>query len=187
MAMGEAFPSVLAAAKTGEEWAWAQIFRDLAGPVTGYMTTRGGVEPEDLVSETFLHVARGIHGFTGDESAFRSWVFVIAHRRLQDERRAATSRPRTVDLDPDDTPVPTADALVAVDAESQMLADHAVDDVVALLSPLTLDQRDVIMLRVVGDLSVAATATALGKSVGSVKSLQRRALQTLHEHIRLRP
>lgn len=187
MALGEAFPSILAAAKTGADWAWAQIFRDLAGPVTGYLTTRGGAEPEDLVSETFLQVARGIHGFTGDEAAFRSWVFVIAHRRLQDERRSARSRPSTVALAPEDGVLPESDELVSAPADTEVLAAMALDDVLDMLSSLTLDQRDVIMLRIVGEQSIGATAAALGRTVGSVKSLQRRALEALHKTIQERP
>jgi RNA polymerase sigma-70 factor (ECF subfamily) len=185
--MGEAFPSVIAAAKAGADWAWAEIYRDLAGPITGYLTSRGGVEPDDLVSETFLQAARGIHGFSGDESAFRSWVFVIAHRRLQDERRAAKSHPRTVELAEEESAVRAADARVASDTESHVLATLELEDVVKLLSSLTDDQRDVIMMRVVGEQSLEATATALGKNVGSVKALQHRALQALHKILRGNP
>ncbi|PKQ26304.1 MAG: hypothetical protein CVT64_04225 [Actinobacteria bacterium HGW-Actinobacteria-4] len=187
MTMGEAFPSILAAAKAGADWAWAEIYRDLAGPITGYLTSRGGAEPDDLVSETFLQAARGIHGFTGDESAFRSWVFVIAHRRLQDERRAAKSRPRTVGLASDDVEVRAADARVAVDAESEVMALLALEDVVNLLASLTDDQRDVIMLRVVGELSLEATAAALGKNVNAIKALQHRALHALSKKLRDHP
>lgn len=183
MALGEAFPSVLAAARTGADWAWAQIFRDLAGPVTGYLTTRGGNEPEDLVSETFLHVARGIHSFEGDESQFRSWVFVIAHRRLQDERRAAQSRPRTEPLLGEEAAEPTTRELVASSPEAQVLEGLSLGAVMDLLSSLGVNQRDVIMLRVVGEQSLEETAAALGKSVGSVKALQRRALEGLREKL----
>ncbi len=96
------FETRLRAAKNGAEWAWGAIYRDLAGTVSGYLANRGAAEPEDLTSETFLQVARNISSFDGDESAFRSWVFVIAHRRLIDSRRARTRRPETITL-PDPT------------------------------------------------------------------------------------
>ena len=92
------FETRLRAAKHGAEWAWAAIYRDLAGVVSGYLANRGAAEPEDLTSETFLQIARNISTFEGDESAFRSWVFVIAHRRLIDSRRARQRRPETVNL-----------------------------------------------------------------------------------------
>ncbi|HSM43925.1 MAG TPA: sigma factor, partial [Acidimicrobiia bacterium] len=74
----EAFASVLVAAKSGADWAWSSIFKELFAPVTGYLASRGAAEPEDTASEVFLKVARGIHDFDGDEDSFRSWVFVIA-------------------------------------------------------------------------------------------------------------
>jgi RNA polymerase sigma-70 factor, ECF subfamily len=49
----------------------------------------------------------------------------------------------------------------------------------ALLDQLSEDQREVVLLRIVGDLSLEQTATALGKRVGAVKALQHRALAAL--------
>ncbi len=60
MSLGEDFESALKAAKAGAEWAWAALYRDLAGPVTGYLASRGAPEPDDLAAETFLQVARNI-------------------------------------------------------------------------------------------------------------------------------
>jgi RNA polymerase sigma-70 factor (ECF subfamily) len=96
MALGSDFTQVLAAAKSGAEWAWADIYRNLAGHVTAYLAARGAPEPEDLTSEVFLQAARDIASFHGDESGFRSWVFVIAHRRLVDSWRAASRRPSSI-------------------------------------------------------------------------------------------
>jgi RNA polymerase sigma-70 factor (ECF subfamily) len=44
---------------------------------------------------------------------------------------------------------------------------------------LSSDQRTVLLLRVIADLSTEDVAQVTGKSVGAVKSLQRRALTTL--------
>ena len=54
-----------------------------------------------------------------------------------------------------------------------MLARERVE---ALLATCSAEQRDVLMLRFVNDLSVAETAEILGKSQEAVKGLQRRAL-----------
>src|SRR3990170_6290762 len=87
------FPEVLAEAQRGERWALERIYRALGPVVTGYLRTQGAVEPEDLTSEVFVGVLRKVAGFRGDEPAFRSWVFMIAHRRLLDERRRLRRRP----------------------------------------------------------------------------------------------
>ena len=48
---------------------------------------------------------------------------------------------------------------------------------------LTQDQRAVILLRVIADLSVADTAAVLGKQPGAVKTLQRRAFAALRRSL----
>ena len=49
----------------------------------------------------------------------------------------------------------------------------------AMLAQLNADQRSVVTLRVLGDLSVEQTAEILGKTPGAVKQLQRRGLLAL--------
>ncbi|HLT95907.1 MAG TPA: sigma factor, partial [Acidimicrobiia bacterium] len=74
-------PNRIERARRGDEAAWGEIYRELAGPVTGYLAGLGVTDAEDIAGEVFLQVARDIHKFEGTESSFRSWVFVIAHRR----------------------------------------------------------------------------------------------------------
>lgn len=76
--LDRAFPEVLAGARTGDGRAWARILDDLSGPLLGFARGRGVEDPEDVLGETLLHVARGLHGFEGDEAGFRAWVFTIA-------------------------------------------------------------------------------------------------------------
>ena len=52
---------------------------------------------------------------------------------------------------------------------------------VRLMQHLGEDQRAVVSLRVVGDLTLEETAQVLGKTVPSVKQLQRRGLERLRE------
>lgn len=170
----EEFQATLDAAQAGAEWAWAHLYSELAGTVTGYLRSRGATDAEDLTSETFLQVARNIKSFEGNYESFRSWVFVIAHRRLLDSRRASGRQPKTVS---DDSPL-------AVVADSHHVDDEALSRIStqkmeALFAGLTEDQRDVLALRVIADLSVEQTAQTLGKGIGAVKALQRRALASL--------
>jgi DNA-directed RNA polymerase specialized sigma24 family protein len=48
-----------------------------------------------------------------------------------------------------------------------------------LLTGLTPDQRDVLVLRIFGELPLEQVAAILGKRQGAVKALQHRALATL--------
>jgi len=174
----ETFESVLEAAKAGAEWAWASLFTELSGPVTGYLASRGAAEPEDVSSEVFLNVARGIRSFSGDRTSFRSWVFVIAHRKLIDERRSRARQPRLAEF-PDDTSSVTEGGNV----ENEALTNLMTGELQAAFAPLTEAQRDVLALRLIAGLTLAETAQVMGKRVGAIKALQRRALATLHNTI----
>lgn len=52
-----------------------------------------------------------------------------------------------------------------------------------VLGWLTDDQRDVLLLRVVADLSVEQTAAVIRKRPGAVRALQHRAIKTLRRHL----
>ncbi|WP_187279585.1 RNA polymerase sigma factor [Quadrisphaera setariae] len=180
--IGPAFPQVLDAARAGAPWAFEVLYRELVGPVTGYLRLHGAAEPDDLASEVFIGVLTGVGGFTGDEAGFRAWVFTIAHRRLADSWRRASRRPSLADADVHDDPATTA--LPGGDAEDEALASLGTSRVHDLCARLPRDQRAVVLLRVLGDLSVDEVARVLGKTPASVKALQRRGLLTLSAQCR---
>lgn len=175
MPLGESFASVLTAAQEGADWAWSALYRDLAGPVTGYLASRGASDPEDLMVETFLQAARGIQTFAGDEGAFRSWVFVIAHRRLIDARRRQQRRPDLALLS--DPP----DQQEGGNVESEAVDRLVTQELWKAFQRLTEDQRDVLALRVIANLTLEETAQVVGKQVNAVKALQRRGLVALRQ------
>ena len=94
----ERFSSLLEAAREGSEAAWQELYEGLAPAVLGYLRANGAPDPEDVLSEVFLQVARDVGHFEGDERGFRSWAFTIAHHRLIDARRHSARRP--VELSP---------------------------------------------------------------------------------------
>lgn len=167
------FDAVLAAAQRGTPSALDRIYTTLSPVVAGYLRLQGAVEPEDLTSEVFLAVLRNVDSFEGDEANFRSWVFTIAHRRLLDERRKLSRRPRS-------EPIEEEVELVAVDdVESVFDQSHSVGWVRSLCDRLVPDQRDVLLLRLLGGVTVDEVAAALDKTPGAVKALQRRGLKAI--------
>lgn len=172
------FEDLLARAQRGEGGAWEQLYRWLAPTVHGYLRVQGAHDADDLTSETFLALVRTIGKFRGDAAHFRSYVFVIAHRRLQDERRRESRRPTTAyDAAAVDGHRPGAGA------DTEALGRLAGERVLALCAPLAHDQRDVVLLRVVADLSLEQVASVVGKTVGAVKALQRRAFENIRREI----
>lgn len=171
--LGEAFDAVLTGAQAGAPWAFDRLYRWLAPAVTGYCRLQGTPEPDDVASEVFLGVFRGIDGFAGDEDGFRSWVFQIAHRRIVDDRRRRGRRHE------DPTGGDTEDRPAPGDAASEAERSMADERVRRLCDQLVPDQRAVLLLRLVGDLTVEQVAEALEKSPGAVKQLQRRGLAAI--------
>jgi RNA polymerase sigma factor (sigma-70 family) len=166
----ERFNSLLAAAREGSEAAWRELYDGLAPVVLGYLRANGAPDPEDVLSEVFLQVARDIARFDGDERGFRSWVFTIAHHRLIDARRHSARRPIELAAEPPEPDEP------ADDAADEALARIGLDEVRGILETLSPEQRAVLLLRVIGDLSIDDVAKAVGKRPGAVKALQRRGL-----------
>src|SRR5512132_2244997 len=93
MTFGPTFDSTLTAARTGEEWAWAALYRDTAPPLLPYLKARGAIDPDDTLGEVFVRVVRKLPEFRGGESDFRAWLFTIARHRLIDEARLRARRP----------------------------------------------------------------------------------------------
>jgi len=177
MATGLPFDDVLAAAQAGAAWAFETLYRDLSPAVTGYLRLHGAAEPDDLASETFLGVFTGLAGFRGDEGGLRAWVFTIAHRRLVDDWRRRSRRPRVADDDAD------LAAHVGGDVEDDAITRLGAEDVHRICALLPDDQRAVVLLRVLGDLTVEQVASVMGRSTASVKALQRRGLRALRDEL----
>ena len=168
------FEGVLSSAQLGSDWAWEIIVRNYGPNLNRFFRIRGVADPDALVGEVFVDMARNLGSFNGDEPAFRSWVFVIAYRRLADERRRLSRRL-------DETPTPTVPERTdrAPSAEDEAMAAVADTEAKRMLDVLTGDQRDAVSLRVIEGLTLAETAAVMGKPVGAVKGLQRRAIAKL--------
>jgi RNA polymerase sigma-70 factor (ECF subfamily) len=176
--IGPGFDAVLDAARTGADWAWSELYHDLAGQVLGYLRAQGAAEPEDRLGDVFLQLARNISTFDGDEAAFRSWVFMIAHHRVIDERRRWSRRRE----------YPTDDRLESIADPAPSVEDEigiklSTDETYALIQALSPAQRDVLTLRIIGGLTVQEIAVILRKRPGAVKALQRRGLEALRKRM----
>jgi RNA polymerase sigma-70 factor (ECF subfamily) len=70
------------------------------------------------------------------------------------------------------------------DAAEEALEKIGADEVRRVLDLLSPDQRDVLLLRIIGDLSLEQVAEALGKRTGAVKQLQRRGLDAVRRRLK---
>jgi RNA polymerase sigma-70 factor (ECF subfamily) len=130
---------------------------------------------EDIAGEVWMEVTAALSRFSGDDRAFRAWVFTVARRRLIDSyRRGARHR-----LEP----------LGSEEVADESAAERPEDDAVGRLSARTTiarlhevlppDQAEVVLLRVVGGLGVNRVAAMTGKHPVNVRVLQHRGLRRL--------
>jgi RNA polymerase sigma-70 factor, ECF subfamily len=176
--IGPSFETVLDAAAQGDELSFGILWRDLQPALLRYLDALAPGAGEDLASDTWVRVVGGLRRFSGDERAFRSWVFTVARHRAVDRwRRRARRRDEPVPVDTlTDLPAPDDPAGTVVDAISSRAA-------VALIGTLPPDQAEVILLRVVAGLDVAEVAAITGKRPGNVRVLAHRALRRLAERL----
>jgi RNA polymerase sigma-70 factor (ECF subfamily) len=153
------------------------VYRELAPAVLGYLRASGTPDPEDCLGEVFLGVARDLPRFKGadDAEAVRRWVFTIARHRVVDAARRSRRRPKVVDA-----PLP--------DVHGRAEEAEGLDgELLASLRALTPDQREVVALRFVADLSLEDVARLTKRSTGAVKALQHRALENLRAAVSPEP
>jgi len=166
---------MLGDAVQGDGRSFERLYRWLAPQVTKFACSRSAEDPEGITNEVFLRAFRGLNSFQGDSTQFRAWIFAIARNQLIDAHRAQSRRPeRSDDVVPDRS---------VEGAEVTALDALGTQRVVRMLGQLSDDQRDVILLRMIGDLSLAQVAAIVDKPVTAVKALQRRGLRRLQQEV----
>ena len=168
----ELFGELLSAACSGDQDALGELWSTYQGRVHGYVASLAPAAAEDICSEVWLAVARGLRRFRGGEAEFRAWLFTIAHRRVVDHRRASARRP-TVSLEAGMEPCDEGDP------ESEFLRAGSAEDVRRLVGSLPPEQATAILLRVLAGLSASEAAEVMGKKPGAVRVLTHRGLQRL--------
>jgi RNA polymerase sigma-70 factor, ECF subfamily len=168
------FAAVVAAAASGKEAAFARLWRDAHPPLLRYLRVLSVDAAEDVASEVWLEVARGMSGFQGDESAFRGWLFTLARRRCVDNWRRVARAPVRLTADHAELDASMPDS-AAMGAAERLSTEWAL----RLIARLPREQAEAIVLRVVAGLEVAQVARILGKSPGAVRVAAHRGLRTL--------
>jgi RNA polymerase sigma-70 factor (ECF subfamily) len=165
---------VIARARSGDEAAFVVLFRTFQPLLLRYLRGVARDVSDDLASEVWLDVVRGLGKFSGDESGFRGWLFTIAQRRVIDMRRARTRRPEVSLAEPPE------DA-IAPDAAWEVDQLFSTDRAIALIAELPVEQAEVVLLRVVAGLDVSAVAEIVGRRPATVRVQSHRGLRRLAE------
>jgi len=168
----------LAGARRREPGAVTRVYTAYAPALFRFFLAAVGDRPtaEDLTGDVLKSAIEDLPRFRGPVEALGGWLFRIAHHDLSDYRRRQV---RNLVQPLDDLLEEAAAAGGVVDPEELALDRVEGDRVLAALRQLTCDQREVLLLRLVVDLTAPEVAGILNKSTDAVKALQHRGLASL--------
>lgn len=132
---------------------------------------------EDLTSEVFLRLLNALRDKSAPQNTLRGWLYGVASRVLKEHYRRKKRDSFT--LLHEDIP-----------ANEQNL-DHQVDAILqnenlqAVMNGLTEDQQNVLALRFGFGMPIQEVANTMGKSEGSIKMLQARAIAAISQRFML--
>ena len=160
-------------ARRGDNRAFSELYRRHVDMIYryAYARVRDATVAEDLTAQVFLKAFEGLPNYEPRGAPFSAWLYRIAHARTVDYWRQQQRRQEVGLLESLPATDPQPEDIVVAKSEWKAAVD--------LLAQLTDDQRDVIILRFIEDMSLAEVAEALDKTVGAVKALQHRALASL--------
>jgi len=163
-------------AQAGEADAIAEIYRQHAPKIFRYFFFRlkDQNSAEDLTGEVFLRMVQGLEKYQDYGAPIAAWLFRIARDRLTDYYRQG----RRAHAELSEQMVDSETRL-----ESQAIGRLETQHLGRVLETLTDEQQLVIQLRFVDDFNLEETARIMHKTVGAVKALQHRALQSLAERL----
>lgn len=165
-------PSVVDAlrlAATGDERAVAAFITICWPKVVRFAVGRGAEEPEAIAGAVLSEFVARIHRFDfGTDDQLWAYLYRMTRSRVIDEHRRPTPKPVDTDT-PND-----GDDVELIEFESDVVDRLWVDEV---LGALTAEQREVLELRFIEDLSIKETAARTGRTSTSVKAMQRRGLR----------
>jgi RNA polymerase sigma-70 factor (ECF subfamily) len=164
-------------ARDGDEAAFASLYAEFAPRVFRFFRFRVATAEtaEDLMQRVFLKMIEQLPNYRNRGVPFGAWLFRVARNTWIDDHR--TSRP-AVALDSLDERSSDHD-----DPEAMVVASDDWDRVRDAVNRLQPEQQEVIACRFFAELSPRETAAQMGRSEGSVRVLQHRAMVALRRRL----
>jgi RNA polymerase sigma-70 factor (ECF subfamily) len=172
--------------KAGEEAAFERLVRRHEREVyrLALRLLRNPDDALEVAQETFLRAYRGLSSFRG-EAAFRTWLYGIAlnaARTRQASLSKSLSRTQRLEGDEDDPPSPLLSVSdPAPSPENRALGGELKEALLAALSRISPEHREILLLREVEGLDYGEVGVLLGIPEGTVKSRLARARRAVRE------
>ena len=132
---------------------------------------------EDVASETFARVLRGLDRFRWRGAGFEAWLFRIAGNLVTDHLRSLSkesAHPEALEF------ADTAELRTPEWAAIEGARTKELNNMLALLPP---DQREVLVLRFAAGLETDEIGAVMGRKPNAVRQLQFRALHSLRARL----
>lgn len=169
--------ALVTAAQAGDGEAFGQLYDryvDVVHRYIAYRVTNHSLT-EDLTSETFLRALRRISSYTWQGRDFGAWLVTIARNLIADHFKSSRYK---LELATSDLVEAGAERSSA-GPEDQVLTGITNTSLFEAVKKLNAEQQECIVLRFLQGMSVAETATILGKNENAIKALQYRAVKSL--------
>lgn len=165
-------------AQAGDLSAYGLIYDQLYNGIFSYVLHQVGsrAQSEDITAGVFLGALEKLDGFQWRGAGFRAWLYRIARNDVLDHFRKRGRSAGEVPLAAEALEQP-ADVQVEDEAESNW--DR--QELLGAVKSLSDDQQQVILLKLVGNLSNRQIGEVISKNEGAVKALQHRALMRLRK------
>jgi len=178
---------LIGAFRAGDGLAMEALFRRYRKPVFAWLlrTAPDRTEAEDLYQEAWLKVVRGIDGYTS--GGFKAWLWRIVRNTAVDRARKKTAAPM---LDEPMSDEQDAESRVeqladekAVSALERMEAEERRSLLRRAVEGLSARLKDVVLLRIHGELEFREIAEMLGLPLGTVLGRMNLAVRKLREAV----
>lgn len=175
--------SAIRSAADGDENAFVHVWSEYQPRLARFVTALVSTDDvPDLTSAVWVDVVRRLDTFVGGEPEFRAWLFTLARHRAIDLYRHRSRHPEDLQAEIDDRLLlETSD-----DPEVELDTHESTDDVIELIGTLPPSEAEVVLLRVVADLDIAAVAGIVGKRSSTVRVLSHRGLERLRKNLERR-
>lgn len=171
---------LLSQARDFDKNALAQIYDRYSTALYHYAYRQTGNQQtaEDCVAETFSRFLNALHSKKGPKKHLKAYLYRIAHNWITDLYRKKPSEFSNLD-DIEETV-----ARYQASVESEVISMDTAETLRDHLSKLNPDQRQVIALKHLEGMPNTEVAEIMGRSVGSVKALNSRALNNLRSFLK---
>ena len=147
----------------GDRRAFSLLYRYFSPQLKRYAVARVGDASDDLVHNVWIRIDRDIRKLK-DVRVFKSWIYRALRWEIADwVKHSAQSKTDTLESAPE--------PVAAIEQESSPL--------LPMLEALNLDEREVVELFYLHEMSIEDMSLTIGIPLGTVKSRLHRARQTL--------